>query len=318
MSFAPTLAATLDPMKDPDVLSKIRFPPWVSPKYDGIRGVGRDGRLKSRTLLDLPSTQVQERFGHLTHFDGEVIAGDPCDGDDVYNRTQSTVMSKSKPHDDLRFYVFDWADPEMANAAYLARSAVLEQAVKDLGRDDVIFVQSEWVENLEEFLDAEARYIEMGFEGIMGRNPASGYEHRRGTLGNPKKPKDSDQCLMKLKRFEDFEAVIVGFIEQMTNTNEAGKDEFGRTKRSSSKEGKVPAGTLGLLLVEYGTEDGADVAEIPCGVLKKHQRKHVWDNPHLYLGKYIKVRHFPFGAKTGLRLPRCVGFRDPMDMGEPK
>lgn len=317
--FKPTLAATLDPMKEPDVFNKLVFPLWVSPKYDGIRGIGRDGALKSRTLLDLPSKQVQELFGHLTHFDGEVIAGDPCDGDDVYNRTQSIVMSKDKPHDDLRFYVFDWADEAWQTEKFFKRWVRLSEEVAALNRPDVIFVEQKVVHNLEEFLAAEEEYLAQGFEGIMARAPFSPYKHGRGTLGNPKKPKAEDQCLMKLKRFEDFEAQVTGFIEQMTNTNEAEKDELGHTKRSSAKDGLVPAGTLGKFIATWFTDyvKTKIEAEIPCGVIKHGQRKEIWDNQAAYLGRIIKVRHFPFGAKDGLRLPRCVGFRDPIDMGEP-
>lgn len=306
MRFAPTLAEKIDPMDDPEVFSKLKFPLWVSPKYDGIRGVGIDGLLKSRTLKPLPSTQVQDLFGSLTHFDGEVIAGDPCDGDDVYNRTQSHVMSKSKPAERLTFYVFDWADVEMANLPFEERADYLKAQVEKLNRDDVVFVESELVRNLEEFLAAEERYLAMGFEGIMARKPGGRYKHGRSSF--------NEHILLKLKRFEDFEAVIVGFVEQMTNTNAAEKDELGHTKRSSAKDGLVPANTLGKFIVEFGTEDGNDCAEIPCGVIKHDQRKEIWDNQATYLGKYIKVRHFPFGAKTGLRLPRCVGFRDPIDM----
>jgi len=310
MSFKPTLAATIDPMKEPDVFSKLTFPMWVSPKYDGIRGIGIDGTLKSRTLLDLPSRQVQELFGSLTHFDGEVIEGDPCDGDDVYNRTQSFVMSSNKRSEDMRYYVFDWADESVADEDYEYRMSLLEAAVNALNRSDIFLVPSERVDSLEEFLAAEARYIEQGFEGIMGRNPKAGYKHGRGTLGNPKKPKPLDQCLMKYKRFEDFEAEIIGFVEQVTNTNEKERDELGNAKRSSAKEGMVPADTLGKFMISYR----GDPIQIPCGVIKHKQRKEIWDNQLEFMNKTIKIRHFPFGAKDGLRLPRCVGFRDPIDM----
>lgn len=308
MSFKPTLAAAIDPSEDPDVLSKLTFPLWVSPKYDGIRGVGIDGLLKSRSLLPLPSAQVQDMFGALTHFDGEVIAGDPCDGDDVYNRTQSYVMSKNKPYDDFRFYVFDWADPALCLLPFKERTDYLKSQVEELNRSDVIFVESKLVHNLDEFLAAEEEYLAMGFEGIMARKPGGKYKHGRSTF--------KEHLLMKLKRFEDFEASITGFIEQMTNTNAAEKDELGHTKRSSAKDGLVPSGTLGKFKVVWFSDEGETKheAEIPCGVIKHAQRKEIWENQAAYLGKIIKVRHFPFGAKTGLRLPRCVGFRDPMDM----
>lgn len=308
--FKPTLAETIDLSESDDDLHRLQFPLWVSPKYDGIRGIGRDGALVSRTLKPLPSKQVQQLFGHLTHFDGEVIAGDPCDGDDVYNRTQSFVMSADKPHDDLRYYVFDWADESCAHLGYEDRMALLRKSVEGAGNPRVIVVESELVNSIEEFIEAEAAYLEMGFEGIMARNPESPYKHGRGAWGNPKKPKDIDQCLMKLKRFEDYEAQIAGFVEQLTNTNAAQLDELGHTKRSTAKEGMVPANTLGKFLIERNGKP----AEIPCGVIKHDIRKEIWDNQKNYLGKWIKVRHFPFGAKDNLRLPRCVGFRDPIDM----
>ena len=90
----------------------------------------------------------------------------------------------------------------------------------------------------------------------------------------------------------------------------ATRDELGHIKRSSAKGGLVPANTLGKFIIEWNGKQ----AEIPCGVIKHKQRKEIWDNQKDFLGKLIKVRHFPFGAKDNLRLPRCVGFRDPIDM----
>ena len=310
MSFKPTLAETIDLSENDDDLKRITYPIYVSPKYDGIRGIGRGGEQVSRTLKPLPNKYVQQAFGHLTHFDGEVIVGDPCDMEDVYNRTQSIVMSKDKECTDLRYYVFDWADESCAHLEYDARLALLRDAVTACGDPRVIVVEYEVANNPEEFLAAEERYLALGFEGIMTRNPKAPYKHGRGAWGNPKKPKDVDQCLMKCKRFEDFEAQITGFVEQLTNTNEATLDELGHTKRSSSKAGMVPANTLGKFIIEWNGKS----AEIPCGVIKHSQRKEIWDNQSDYFGQWIKVRHFPFGAKDNLRLPRCVGFRDPIDM----
>lgn len=307
MSFKPTLAATIDPMKEPDVLSRLPFPLIVSPKYDGIRGIGIDGWIKSRTLLPLPSAQVQNQFGGLNHFDGEVIAGDPCDGNDVYNRTQSYVMSKDKIAPDLRYYVFDWADPELCLLPFEERYDLLKLEVEKLNRQDVILVEQRLVNNLEEFLAAEEEYLARGFEGIMGRKPGSKYKHGRSTF--------KEAVLLKLKRFEDFEAVVTGFIEQMTNTNAAEQDELGHTKRSSAKDGLVPADTLGKFICDMSGWGWGEEAEIPCGVLTHKQRKEIWDKREELRGKLmLKIRHFPFGAKSGLRLPRTVGIRDLMDM----
>lgn len=304
MAFKPLLAATIDPKKDADVFTKLKFPLLGSPKLDGIRAMGIDGRLKSRKLLDLPSAQAQALFGDLTHFDGEIIAGDPT-APDVYNVTQSHVMSKDKTHDQLTYYVFDWAKPEEACRPFSWRMLELAKAVSALNRVDVKLVPQVPINNLEELTAFEEEMLALGYEGIMLRDPTGMYKHGRSTF--------KEQTLMKLKRFEDFEAQVVGLIEQQTNTNTAERDELGHSKRSSAKAGMVGAGTLGKFLVHYDTDEGQDVLEIPCGVLTHKQRKAIWEDGGLAIGQWIKVRHFPIGAKNKPRLPRCVGFRDTMD-----
>ena len=254
MTFKPLLAATIDPKKDADVFSKLKFPLLGSPKLDGIRAMGIDGRLKSRKLLDLPSAQAQ--------------AEDAC-----------------RP--------FSWRMLELA------------KAVSALNRVDVKLVPQVMIHNLEELIAFEEEMLALGYEGIMLRDPTGMYKHGRSTF--------KEQTLMKLKRFEDFEAQVVGLIEQQTSTNTAERDELGHGKRSSAKAGMVGAGTLGKFLVHYDTDEGQDVLEIPCGVLTHKQRKAIWEDGDLAIGQWIKVRHFPIGAKNKPRLPRCVGFRDTMD-----
>ena len=53
----------------------------------------------------------------------------------------------------------------------------------------------------------------------MMRNPIAPYKQGRGTF--------REGIIYKLKRFEDSEAVIIGFVEQMTNQNVLEKDELG-------------------------------------------------------------------------------------------
>ena len=119
---------------------------------------------------------------------------------------------------------------------------------------------------------------------------------------------------MKLKRFKDSEAVVLGFEEQMLNTNRADKDAFGRTKRSSAKAGKVGKGTLGKFRVrdvhsgvefEVGTGEG----------LTQKLRQKIWDDRDAYLGKTIKYKFQPHGVKEKPRLPIWLGFRDADDLG---
>lgn len=302
MTYKPLLSGTIDPMKDPDVLSKLVFPLLGSPKLDGIRAVVRGGNVVSRKLLNLPRQHVQDAFKAFEHLDGEMIVGSPC-APDCYNRTQSYVMSNDvRPVEQLTFYVFDWAKEDDAHLPYWERIGKAHDSVMHTDSVDIIFVPQKLINNLEELLAFEEECLAAGYEGIMLRRADAPYKHGRSTF--------REHTLLKLKRFEDVEAQIVGYIEQETNTNEAVKDELGHTKRSSAKEGMVGAGTLGKFLVTYrGME-----LEIPCGVLKHVERKAIWDSRDTHMGKIIKVRHFPHGAKDLLRIPRCVGFRDPIDL----
>lgn len=302
--FKPLLSASADVNKDPAVLSKLKFPLIVSPKLDGIRNVVRGGRCQSRKLLDIPSKQVQEMFSHLEHMDGELIVGDVTDHD-VYNRTQSFVMSNDKPASDLFYYVFDWAEESWAGRGFEERLDHLKAAVKSFeasGTGNVIVVEQRIVNSLEELLAAEEEFLSLGYEGIMMRSLNGPYKHGRSTF--------NEHTLIKLKRFQDDEAIVVGFVEQMRNENEAKKDELGHTKRSTNAEGMVPAGTLGKFLAKFGDLE----LEIPPGVLKKTERQHIWDHRDAFMGQTLKFRHFPHGAKDRPRAPRFIGWRTEGDM----
>ncbi|MGK3946251.1 hypothetical protein ABK046_48855, partial [Streptomyces caeruleatus] len=64
--FKPLLATDYDPDKQ-------RYPCVASPKLDGVRGIVRDGIVYSRSNKPIPNRNVQEKFGRLENFDGELI-----------------------------------------------------------------------------------------------------------------------------------------------------------------------------------------------------------------------------------------------------
>lgn len=306
MNFKPILGAPIDPKADPNVFSKLKFPLSMSPKLDGIRTMPREGILRSRSYTPLPNPYYQARFNQpeLDFLDTEGIQGDPCDGDDVYNRTQSLIMKgKSATHaDDTALYVFDTTRDEYASLPFYDRLEIARKQVLRAGRSDVVFVEHTEVRNLDEFLAYEEKQLALGYEGIMARRPDGIYKHGKSTF--------NEHLLLKLKRFEDFEAPIVGFLRAYENTNEAFKDAYGRSKRSSAQAGKVGIDRVGKVLVFW---EGA-THEIPPGTFKHAELEEIWANQHAHTGRLLKVRHFPYGAKEGLRLPRAVGFRDPMDL----
>jgi DNA ligase-1 len=156
--------------------------------------------------------------------------------------------------------------------------------------------------DLDTLLDYEALVLLKGYEGVILRSPAAGYKFGRSTA--------NEQGMLKLKRFEDAEATIIGFVERMHNGNVATTNELGRTARSSHQENKHGLGDLGAL--HLLTPDGI---EFFCGTgFDDNLRKEIWDNRPKYLGRLTKYKHFPVGAKDLPRHPVFLGFRDKRDM----
>ena len=125
--FRPMLAPSNDPLKYEEYFDELKFPLLVSPKYDGIRAIVKNGQVRSRTFKLIPSLQVQEDFGYLEHFDGELIEGKH--DENVYNRTQSHVMSEDKPGD-VSYHIFDYTPDELLEFPYHERLKQLKFEIR--------------------------------------------------------------------------------------------------------------------------------------------------------------------------------------------
>jgi DNA ligase-1 len=302
--FKPALAAREDPKSYTNYFKELRFPLYCSPKLDGIRClISNDPAAMSRSWKQIPSFQVQEDFTWVPFLDGELIAGNATDAD-VYNRTQSFVMSKNKPGD-LSYHVFDYCHPHWLEFPFEMRLAKAQELIDKRqwpDTKDYHFVEHVLINNIEELLEYEGKCLDAGYEGIIMRDPKGRYKCGRSTW--------KEGLVLKLKRFADDEAEIVGFVERKHNTNTQTRDALGYAERSSSKEGMVGTGMLGKFLGIYEGE----VIEIAPGCLNHDQLKDIWMNKEQYIGKLIKFRHFPHGVKDKPRFPRFVGFRDKIDL----
>jgi DNA ligase-1 len=268
----------------------------MSAKLDGIRGIVRDGVLKSRKLLDIPSAHAQALFGGFEHHDGELIAGDPFHPE-VYNRSYRAVMGEKAVDPDLKLYVFDHV--EHPEAPWSERLGRLES------QGCIVKLEQRIVTNPDEVLAYESDLLETGYEGAILRRLDGKYKFGRSTL--------KEGYALKLKRFTDDEGVIIGFEEGETNTNEAVKDELGHTKRSSHAAGKVPNGRVGKFIVDFQGKP----RKVATGTFKHAELKWMFENFGQVEGQWLKFRHFEHGAMDDLRHARARGFRSPIDMGEP-
>lgn len=296
--FKPTLAVAAD-------FTKIKYPVYASPKLDGIRCSIVDGQALSRTLKLIPNKAIYSALscGGLNGLDGELIVGSPT-SKTVYNETVSQVMAHDKGLDNVTYYVFDMHD--IPDASYRHRLDCLLAEVPGMHAQTQVSIkilEQRLVHTAEEMLNYEQLCVTEGYEGIILRSPEAPYKFGRSTV--------NEGYLLKVKRFEDSEAEILGFDEEMFNGNEAQTNELGRTKRSTAKDGLVGKGTLGAFRVR-DVHTGVEFA-IGTG-LTALQRGVFWAGQPRYLGKLVKYKYFPVGVKVAPRHPVFLGFRDKADM----
>lgn len=290
-------------------IEKIKFPVIVQAKLDGIRCLVKDGVALSRTFKPIPSKYIQSIIGRpeFEGLDGELIVGDPTDPD-CYRNTVSGVMAEDKTPN-FTFWVFDKWD---SDCRYGDRWEQLsEQWLEWPQQLQLLTIVTAYnADDLDRF---ETAFVAQGYEGAILRGPDSYYKYGRGTA--------SKMDLLKLKRFTDFEAVIVGVEEEMHNGNEATKDAFGRTARSTVKANKTGKGTLGALICIRADERDGSVAANTFKVgtgFNAAERADFWAMYHkdakLIVGKIVKVKSFPVGEHERPRHPVFLGLRDPIDM----
>lgn len=286
----PMLAGTCE-----DV-NKIKFPILVTPKLDGIRCISKGSRAISRRFKDIPNKHIQELFKSLPDdLDGELMVPGA-----TFNKISSAVMSEDGTPD-VEFWVFDYIKDALTKQYHARMTDLGALALPPFCKK----VLPRVCNNMEELLGFEAQVLSQGYEGVMIRSVTSPYKLGRST--------EKEGYLLKLKRFEDSEAEILGYEELMHNNNEATKDAFGRTERSSHKENMVPAGMLGALLVK-DLKSGIEF-KVSTGMTQE-ERIEYWKSQSTLIGKIIKYRFQPVGVKEKPRFPSWLGFRESIDMGE--
>jgi len=285
---------------------KITYPKYISAKLDGIRCIINNGVVYSRSGKPIRSKIVQELFGRqdLNMLDGELIYGSPT-ADNVFNLTTSFVMSEDMParmyKSKLRLYVFDYVDDVLS---FGQRNTIANSLVVSARQNGVpVSIVSQTVVNsAEEMLAFEQQCLTAGYEGSMLRSLDGFYKHGRAT--------EKSQDLLKVKRFVDDEATVIGYEEEMYNGNEAVTNELGRTERSQHKENLVGKDSLGALVcltkqgIEFRIGTGFDA----------ETRKSLWYDKENLVGKIVKFKYFNIGVKVAPRLPVFLGWRDETDL----
>ena len=274
------VAGGVNPMlaqKFKDHAAKIKFPCYGQRKYDGIRCIAiiePSGvvTLWSRTrkpILSVPHI-VKElsklACSHTITLDGELYLHRLHD---QFEQIVSLVRQQvpAKGHEIVQYHVYDMVSDE----DFSSRTVLVEGLLKSLNPEIVVTVPSIILNSKEELEEKMAEFIEDGYEGLMARNAAGGYQNKRS------------YNLQKVKIFEDREFVI-------------SKVESGRGKR----EGQAVV----FCLAENGTEFGAS----PKGT--DQYRRDLLKRARELVGKKATVRFQNYSAYGVPRFPVMVAVRD--------
>ena len=345
--FRPLLSASIKEEKD---FKKLKNWPYiVSPKLDGIRilidpvkgPVTRSMKPIRNFYLREHFLNLLHQFPRLTGLDGEIVFGPPTldslSSPTIFQDTTSAIMAfDGSPK--VTFWVFDMYPPTLtptsalsSNPPYLSNMPyheryelaenIVNQAVEFLCRAAIAkrhenytppfylqTLRNDTVSNLEELLYFEDQYLQQGFEGIMIRDPFKPYRFGRSSL-HPQQ-----QHLIKLKRTQDAEAVIIDFEELYHNDNPAEQDAFGLTERSSSKSNLRPAGRLGALVVEAISGDFKGKTFSIGSGFDTELRQRIWNDRPSYFNQIVTFKYQAQGVKDLPRFPIFKGFRDKEDM----
>jgi len=288
----PMLAATAND------LDKLKFPVIASPKLDGFRCIMLSGKALSRSFKQIANVYTREymesRFPD--NLDGELILPGKSFND------ISSELRKFEGEPDFEFHVFDYID---LNEQFVDRLKIAEEVVVHTEDPRIKIVPSKLINNVKELLQYEEKCLDEGHEGVMIRSLDGLYKEGRST--------ERQGWLLKLKRFKDSEAEILGFEEQMHNNNAKKTNEIGLSSRSTSKENMIPADTLGKFLVK-DIYSGIEFAIGSGEGLTAGLRKEIWYNQSKYLGEIVKYKYQLIGMEERPRIPIWLGFRPREDM----
>lgn len=295
--FQPLLAAKCEN------IDTLRYPLFASPKLDGIRCIVINGEVLTRKLKPVPNHHVRHTLlsclPRQMDFDGELGLFNPIA---PFEEVSSAIMSH-EGHPRFKYRVFDVIN----SSDYASRYDKVIQATDQMTVGDYVDPVAQHVVNtpgeLQGYINSCAA---AGYEGVMVRSMNGRYKCGRSTV--------REGILLKIKSFDDEEAIVIGYVEQMANNNEAVIDERGYTKRSSVAANKVGKRILGALKCRF--EDGAEF-DVGTG-FNNAQRVDLWLHRDTLLGEVVRIKHQPppGGRKSGQapRFPVWLGIRHKDDM----
>lgn len=297
----------------------------VQPKIDGLRGVVSDNRIRSRNWHIYNTPYMNEFAKNWTAFvegkhcpiikpDGEFLFGQKMFGGSF---RKSSRLRNSAFAGDLTYFIFD--DYARTYEYYKWLNSVREWfalfgelvEVNGVGFQTikipvfahtvtVILIPTFTVVSLKQIYSYEEMFLTHKAEGLMFRTIGSPYKF------GPNRPLGKQSYLVKLKRFEDAEAEIIGVEQMMVNTNPQKLSQDGtRQVRGSCAFDEfgeplmIPQEMVGAFILRK--TDGTEF-KVGSG-LTDHERSKFWKMRSELIGKLVTYKYFPIGDYDKPRNP---------------
>ncbi len=285
MITKPMLAGTVDD------ISTLHYPLFASPKIDGIRvltlyqNIVKSHSMDQGGINAYTYSRINEEFKLLKNLqmrsmlktlpaglDGELLTLDNAGAPNTFNDCQSKVMSKSVTSA-FQYLIFDYLPNQQTHVPFLQRMELLSKL--ELPFFCSLLPQT-YVKDADELELYESQIVEAGYEGVMLKAIDAPYKQGRSTL--------REGYLLKLKRFEDAEAELIG------------AEELVREHHNES------TGMLGALQCRYN-----DVLFSIGTGFTEQQRKMFWLARHK-LPKHVTFKYQKYGTKDAPRSPVFKAF----------
>lgn len=289
----------------------------MEPKIDGMRALIDEATIpRTRSGKEHKNRYLRKwasQHPSLRGIDGEVASGHQMSVDTFRESMSGIRAEEGSP--EFTFYAFDYFMEPWCDAFNYERRRILEERLEALGTDQIgddyhaklILVPQLLVHNIDEIRAEEERLLVAGWEGAMLRRPDRPYKFNRSTWNGGE--------LMKVKRYEDDEAVITGCYAWEANNNEAVTDVRGYTTRSAHQDNKDTLERLGGFHCHLLRDPSV---QFDIGVFRgwgHADRDALWNQRDSLIGRILKFKHQGYGGGYDRpRTPVGLGFRDAWDL----
>lgn len=299
---------------------KLKFPCYITPKIDGSFAFVQNGLLYARSLKHHENKYVTQQYSNplFEGLRGELILGNDPVAKDLCRNT-SSALRRVEGTPETSLWCFDYVTPETVNLTWLDRQCQLLLKVHELreaGFKYIFLIEGSRLDNIDEYIKDRNNYMELGYEGIVIRNPDS--RHKEGRSSEVKAD------LWRWKPWATAEIKVTKLGEELKNNNEAKKNELGNTERSTHKdnlEGKNTLGYIvGTLLADLKDFAGVVISEagtevtIATGSLTEKECKYYWDNPDEIMSMVVEFEYMSYGLKDKPRFAQFKRVRSEIDM----